>query len=244
MADGYLPVQGRLQDATLLFEGGNPITAASIHIRRFRPGTSLPRALDADLTGVRIGAGHPLVAPLAQPLHELGYPMLMGDMRIQWSRRGEKQDAWTVDLMLRMDDAGQLGLSARLDRVNAEGVLLALEKPLNWLLVLPAVELVALRCDYRDRGLFERTLGYAARAHGQPPEAVRGAWQRQLEALSLSEADPKVQAVWRSLAAYCRHPGRITILTGLLHPVPLGQLWWLRQPRDFIQRLALECRVE
>lgn len=240
----FFALQGHLQEATLLFEDGGPITAQSIHVRRFRPGDPLPRVLEADVAGVRIGADHPLVAPLAQDLRELGYAILNGDIQIQWWRRGEQQEAWTVDLMLRMADAGELGLSARLDRVNAEGVLLALENPLNWLLVLPAVELVALRCDYRDQGLFERALAVAARAHGQPPEIMRGAWQRQLQAQSLAEEDPRVQAFWRSLAAYCRHPGRIIILAGLPHPVPVGQLWWLRRPRDIIQRLALECRVE
>lgn len=240
----FFSIQGHLRNATLLFEnGGDPITAQTIHVRRFRPGGALPRDVVVDLTGVRVDAAHPLLAPLAQTLDALGYALLEGDIGIEWERRGEKQEAWTVDLTLRMAAAGELALSARLAKINAEGVLLALENPLNWLLVLPAVEIVALHGDYRDQGLFDRALAAEAREHGQPPEVMRDIWQRQLQARSRAEEDANVRAVWEALAAYVRQPGRIVILTELPQPVPVGQIWWLRQPRDVIRRLALACRA-
>jgi hypothetical protein len=184
------------------------------------------------------------VAPLEKSLRELGYPALTGDLELRWDRRGEKQEEWTVDLRIRVADAGEMVLSVRLDKVNAQGVALALENPFNWLLVLPAIELVAAQCDYRDKGLFERALLDAARKQGQRPEAVRKALLNHLRLRTQTEKDPHIQAVWRSTEAFCRHPERIILHTRLPRPVPLGQLLWIRQPRDLIRGLALESRTE
>lgn len=239
----FFSLQARLSDATLDFANDiAPISVDSIHLRRFRPGDRLPRILDADLDGVTVNSVHPLV-PFGKRLQDLGYHVMRGDLHIQWERRGDTQDAWDINLMLKLAEAGEMLLSTHLAKVNAEGVALALAKPYNWLMVLPVVELIELRCDYVDQGLFDRVMKAAAGAREQSPEAFREALRHQLQVQRQHEKDPDIQAVWQSLEAFCRHPGRISLRTDLTRPIPLGQLWWLRRPEDFIQRLALECRV-
>jgi hypothetical protein len=237
-------LQCRLQNAVLLFEEPHDnIAVEAIHVRRFRPGASLPRILDARLTGVALNADHPLMASLTPQLQRLGYAVIKGNIELQWIRRGAKQETWDVDLMLQAANAGELTLSTRLEKVNAEGVVMALGAPLNWLLVLPAVELVSAQAAYLDEGLFRRAMAEAARRRGQRPEAVRRALLQRLEAEIQGEMNPGVRSFWQSAAAFSRQPGRFAVHTNLSQPVPLGQLLWSRQPRDVIQRLALESRT-
>jgi len=239
----FFSLQARLQNIRLDFaEGIAPMTAETVHIRRFRPGTPFPRVMDATLDGIDLDNAHPFL-PFGQALQDLGYATLRGDLHIQWKLSGENQEDWGVHLMLEMADMGKIALSFQLAKVNAEGVALALAQPYNWLLVLPAVELIDLQCDYRDDGLFDRAIRAAARAREQSPEAFREALQHRLQMQLASETDPRVQSVWQSLAAFCRQPGRIRLRTHLPRPIPLGQLWWVRRPQEFIQRLALESRA-
>ena len=241
----YFSLQCQIHGASLLFAGtAEEIPLQTIHIRRFRPGGRLPRALDAALYGVRIETRLPLMAPLREPLQRLGYHTLTGDLQIQLERRGENKEAWAIDLTLRVAEAGGLTLSIRLDKVNADGVAMALASPLNWLLVLPPVELVQGSCDYEDHGLLARTLADAAREQKRRPEQVREALLEYLRRQAQSAKKPGVQAVWRSLEVFCRNPRRIKLQTGLSRPIPLGQLLWMRQPSAFIGGLAIESAME
>jgi hypothetical protein len=240
----YFALQADLQNVALDFANGiPPITADTAHIRRFRPGNRFPRALDAAMRGIVLNAGHPLL-PFGNGLRDLGYPVLKGDLHIQWERHGDTPDDWNLNLMLKMAAAGEMVLSLQLAKVNTEGIMLALREPYNWLMVLPAIELIELRCSYVDEGLFERAVYAAALDRGQAPQVFLEALQRQLEALRQREEDFRVRSVWQSLEAFCSRPGRIRLQTNLTHPIPLGQLWWLRRPEEFIRHLALECRVD
>ena len=241
----YFSLQCEIHGASLLFAGtAEEIPLQTIHIRRFRPGDRLPRALDAAFYGVQIETRQPLMAPLRQPLEDLGYHVLTGDLQIQLERHGENKEEWALDLTLRVAEAGRLRLSIRLDKVSAEGVAMALANPLNWLLVLPPVELVQGSCDYEEQGLFERALMNAAREQNRPPEQVREALLQNLRRQAQSEENPAVQAVWRSLETFCRNPKRITLQTRLSRPMPLGQILWIRQPNDFIRGLGVESTAE
>ena len=240
----FFSFQAHLQNVKLDFANGiAPITIDAIHIRRFRPGDRLPRILDVALDGVVAPSAHPLLVPFGQRLRELDYPIVHGDLHIQWTRRGTILDTWDLDLAFNMADAGDMALALNLAKVNLEGVFLALQKPVNWLMVLPSMELMAFRGSYLDRGMFERAARVAARDRGQTPQALRMALQRQLQIEGQNEKDPYVRSVWQTLDAFVRHPDRIHLRTNLAAPIPLGQLWWLRRPRDVIQRLGLECRV-
>jgi hypothetical protein len=236
-------VQARLRNVTLDFENGiDAITANAVHIRRFRPGNQFPRVLDVAMDGVVLNAAHPLL-PFGPKLRDLGYTMLRGDLHTQWERRGETQNVWDLSMVLKLAEAGELALSFQLAKVNAEGIALALAQPYNWLMVLPAVELIDFRGRYREGGLFERAVRALARTRGQTPEDFREALQQRLHLQAQRETNPAVQSVWQSLGAVFRHPDRIRLHTDLTRPVPLGQLLWLRHPRDIIQRLGLKCRV-
>jgi hypothetical protein len=186
----------------------------------------------------------PLLAPLRQALQNLNYRRLTGDLQIRLERRGEDHTEWEIDLVLRIVDAGTVALSARLNKINADGVAMALNNPLNWLIVLPPVEWVQGKLTYGDDGLFDRILIDAARRQGRPPEQVREALLQTLQMRLKTEKEPGVQAVWQSLITFCRHPGHITLKTRLPRPRPLGQLLWVRQPRDVIRGLAIESTVD
>jgi hypothetical protein len=239
----FFALQAHIQNVTLDFENGiAPITASAVHIRRFRPGTQFPRVLDVALQGVVLDTGHPSL-PFGQKWRDLGYSMLHGDLYIQWERRGENQDVWDVNTTLKIAEAGEMAFSFELAKVNAEGVALALAQPYNWLMVLPAIELIDLQGTYLEGGLFGRAVRALAHTRDQSPDAFREALQHRLQMQAQRETNPSVQSVWQSLAAFCRHPDRIRLRTDLKRPIPLGQLLWLHQPRDVIQRLGLECRV-
>ena len=238
-------LQAKIEEAALLFaDAADEIQLQTVHIRRFRPGDRLPKTLDAAIDGFRIDRHQPLLAPLRQALHDLGYQKLTGDLQIRLERRGEDHTEWEIDLVLRIVDAGTVALSTRLNKINADGVAMALDNPLNWLMVLPPVEWVQGKLTYGDDGLFDRILIDAARRQGRPPEQVREALLQTLQMRLQTEKEPGVQAVWQSLITFCRQPGRITLRTRLPQPRPLGQLVWVRQPRDLIRRLAIESTVD
>lgn len=241
----YFSLQCRIHDASLLFAGStDDIPMQMIHLRRFRPGDQLPQAFDVTLYGVRVETRHPLMAPLRQSVQRLGYHALAGDLRLQLERLGVEKDEWAIDLALQMAQAGGLTLSMELDNVREEGVIMALASPLNWLLVLPPVKLVHGSITYEDKGLFKRALGVAAREHQRQPEQIRDALLNHLRRQTRSEKDPGIQAVWQSLADFCQNPKRITWQTRLPRAIPLGQLLWMRQPRDLMGGLSIESRTD
>ena len=240
----YFSLQCRIHDAALLFDGdAGDIALQMIHIRRFRPGGRLPRVLEAALHGVHLKSSHPLTASLQPWLQRLGYDALTGELQIQWVRQGEKPERWEVDLTLAVADAGDMRLAFRWDKVNMQGVALALDNPLNWLMVLPPIELIDATVTYRDQGLWERLLIDIARQEGRRPEDVRTDLIMALQRQARIENDPAVRAVWQSLERFCRQPGRIIFRTRLAQPLPLGQFLWMRQPEDVIRRLAMEART-
>ena len=241
----YFSLQCKIHDASLAFAGtGDEIPIRMIHLRRFRPGDQLPQALDVTLYGVRIESRHPLVAPLKQSVRRLGYHALAGDLHLQLERRGEDKKEWAIHLALQIAEAGGVTLSMQLDNLREEGVLMALASPLNWLLVLPPVKLVQGTIIYEDRGLYERALGVAAREHQRRPDQIRDTLLNHLRRQSQTEKDPGVRAVWDSLADFCQNPKRITLQTRIPRPMPLGQLLWMRQPRDFIGGLSIESTTD
>ena len=238
-------LQAKIEEAALLFaDAAEEIQLQTVHIRRFRPGDRLPKALDATIDGFEMDRHQPLLAPLRQALQNLNYRRLTGDLQIRLERRGEDHTEWEIDLVLRIVDAGTVALSTRLDKLNADGVAMALDNPLNWLIVLPPVEWVQGKLTYEDDGLFDRILIDAARRQGRPPQQVREALLQTLHMRLQTEKEPGVQAVWQSLITFCRHPGHITLKTRLPRPRPLGQLLWVRQPRDVIRGLAIESTVD
>jgi hypothetical protein len=240
----YFSLQCRIHDAALLFDGAaGDIPIEMIHIRRFRPGEPLPRVLDAALSGVRLEAGQPLTAALQPMLQRLGYRELRGDLQVRWVRQSETPARWDLDLGLAIADAGQMRLSYRLDKVNMQGVALALDNPLHWWMVLPPVELIEARGTYDDQGLWARILIDLAQQQERRPAEVRAALAEMMQRQAHIEEDPAVQAVWRSLERFCRQPKGIVLRTRLARPVPLGQLLWMRRPRDMIRALALEVTV-
>jgi hypothetical protein len=240
----YFALQCKVQGASLLFnDSAEEIQLQMIHVRRFRPGDRLPQALDATIDGFQIDRHQPLMAPLRQNLQDLGYHSLTGNLQIRLERRGEDKMAWKIDLALRIVGAGTMALSMQLNKVNANGVAIALATPLNWLMVLPPVEWVQGIVTYEDDGLWDRILIDAARKQGRRPQQIRDALLQNLHMRLQTEKDPVVQAVWQSLLTFCRHPGRITVQTRLPQPMPLGQLLWVRQPRDAIRVLAIESKA-
>lgn len=240
----YFGLQGQLHDATLLFaRPDDDIPVARIHIRRLQPGTRLPRALDAAVQGFSLRTDHPLLGPLRSDLQALGYASLTGDVEMRWVRQGETRESWDLDLVLRVASAGELTVSIRLDKVNPEGVALALENPFNWFVVLPAVELVKAGASFKDLGLAERALTAAAHARGQRPEDFREALSRNLAMRAQQAGEPAEQAFWHALATFGRHPGSVGFGTRLPRPLPLGRLVWMRTPGDVVRGLALESRT-
>ena len=241
----YFAWQGDIHGAVLRF--ANPsenIVSRKIRIKRFRPGNPFPRVLEAQGDGVKINSHHSLLAAARVSLDRLGYRQIEGEISIRWIRTGEHQEDWTVDLMLRVVGAGDVGLSLQSGKVNAEGIAAAMGNPLNWLMVLPPIELVEGKLVYQDRGLADRILELAAREQGRPPEDIRKTLLYNLQTKSQTEPDPKVRAVWQSLAAFWRRPGQITLQTRLERPLPLGQLLWMRQPQEIIRGLAIESTVD
>jgi hypothetical protein len=240
----YLSLQCEVRDARLLFAHMNDtVPVQSLHIRRFRPGTPFPRALAADVRGVVLDARQPALAPLRNDLRTLALERLTLDGKLQWIREGEKVEHWRVTLILQAVGTGKMVFGVDLDKVNPRGVALALESPVNWLLVLPSMELVAAGGRYEDRGWVERVLTTAARRQGRSPEEVRKALVERFEARSLAARAPVVQAFWQALADFSRRPGGLLFQTRLPRPLPLGQLLWMRDPAAIVRGLALEVET-
>ncbi len=241
----HFSLECRIHRAALLFDDPrDAVPFEQIHIRRFRPGKPLPRQFDVLMEGFRLASSHPLATPLRPYLQGVVNHRLQGNVQIGWHRQSGSTAAWSLGLSAQIADLGDVQLAFRLDKVNANGVALALNNPLNWLMVLPGVELVGGRCLYKDQGLFNRILTNQADIQGRRPEQIRAAMRDDLQRRLDTEKNPGVQAVWRSLMLFCQDPGRIIISIRPPNPIPLGQLLWLRQPRDFIQRLAVESMVE
>ena len=240
----YLSLQCDVRDVRLLFAGmDDTIFVQALHIRRFRPGTPFPRILEAAVRGVVLAAGQPALAPLEEDLRTLALDTLTLDGTLQWTREGEKEERWRVALALQAAGTGKMAFRLDLDKVNPRGVALALESPLNWLLVLPPMALVAAGGRYEDRGWVERVLSTTARRQGRSLEEVRKAFVKTFQARSQAARAPEVRAFWQALADFSRRPGRLSFQTRLPRPLPLGELLWMRDPAAIVRGLALEVET-
>lgn len=240
----YLSLQGEIRDARLHFAHPNDsVPVQVLYIRRFRPGTPFPRALAVDVRGVVLDARQPLLAPLRDDLKALALERLTLEGMLQWTREGEKVERWRVTLALQAAGTGKVVVGVDLDKVNPRGVALALESPVNWLLVLPSMELVAAGGRYEDQGWVEQVLAMAARRQGRSPEAVRKAVVEGFQARSRAARAPVVQVFWQTLADFSRRPGRLLFQTRLPRPLPLGQLLWMQDPAALVRGLALEVET-
>jgi hypothetical protein len=214
-----------------------------IHVRRFRPGSNLPRVLDVALYGVPLDTRLPWIAPLRAPLERLGYASSLADIHLEGERSVSPQESWDLNAVIKVAGAGNAALSLRLDKVNAEGVALALANPYNWLMVLPAAELHEGRFSYDDQGLVERIVIDQAKKRELTPETVRSEWLIDIRKRAQREKTPRVQAFWNAIADFCQSPGEIVFHTVLTDPVPLGRLLWMRQPKDIILGLSVDSQT-
>ena len=237
----YLSLECEVQDAVLLFAGvADAIPLGTLHVRRFQPGSPFPRVLEAAVRGAVIHARQPALAPLRDSLQTLAIETLTLDASVRWAREGEETERWRMGLDLQSAGFGRAVFAFRLDKVNPEGVALALEKPVNWFLVLPPMKLVAASGRYEDRGWVERLLTVAARRQGRPPEEVQKALAQNFQVRAQGAREPVVRAFWQALEDFSRHPGRLAFQTRLSRPLPLGQLMWMRETEAVVRGLALE----
>lgn len=239
----YLSLQCDVQDALLLFAGiGDAIPVQTLQIRRFRPGKPFPRMLETAVRGLVLDARQPALAPLRETLRSLALEALSVDGELQWTREGANGERWRVDLTLQSAGIAKVAVNLDLDKVNPQGVALALASPVNWLLVLPPVQLVAARGRYEDQGWSGRLLQRTARRQGRSPEEVREAIVENLEVQARAARAPEVRGFWQALADFSRRPDHLSFQTRLPHPLPLGQLLWMQEPAPIVRALALEVK--
>jgi hypothetical protein len=240
----HLSLQCRIMKARLLVDNGRiELPIQEIHIRRLRPGGRLPRALHVALHGIRLDTRMAAMRKLREPLMRLGYPEPRMDLSLNWERRGEPLESWDLEGTMHVADAGNATVRLRMDKVNGDGVALALTNPINWLMVIPSVELLEGRFAYDDEGLARRALDDWARSNGQAPETARAALMSNFHQRGLAAHDPRVRSFWQTMAAFTRTPGQIVLHTELQEPFPLGRLLWMRQPEAVIRGLSIASRA-
>jgi hypothetical protein len=242
----YFALQCDVQNPEWRFDAaGDSISARTLQIRRFRPGRTLPRILDVTVDGLVLDVRRPTLAGLRPSLQPLGFNRVTVNADLSWISEGDPQGSWTVEAALQIPDAGQARVSVRMDKVNIRGVALALKNPLNWLVVLPAMELVAASGAYEDRGLLERAIGAAARRNNQPPDEMHRTIVKELQTRSQAAQDPQVRAFWQALAAsFTRPPAPLTFEARLRRPLPLSRLLWVRTPADAVRALNLAVHAQ
>lgn len=242
----YFALQCDVQNPEWRFDAaGDSISARILQVRRFRPGRTLPRILDITVEGLVLDVRRPILADLRPTLQPLGFDRVTVNADLSWVREGDPQGSWAVDAALQILDGGQARVSVRMDKVNIRGVALAVKNPLNWLMVLPAMELVAASGAYEDRGLLGRAIGAAARRNKQPPDEMHRTIAKELQIRGQSAQDMRVRAFWQALAAlFTRPPAPLTFEARLRRPLPLSRLLWVRTPADAVRALNLEVRAE
>lgn len=240
----YFSLQCDLQNVVLLF--ANPddsITARSLSVGRWRTGKVLPRALDVTIHDLLLDARHPVLAPLRHHLLALDLDKLTISADLSWMREGAQEELWTVKALLEIAETAQISIALLLDKVNARGVALALENPVNWLLVVSAARLVTANGRYEDRGLLGRAVEAAAHRQGRRPEEIRRAVMRETGRRARAAQEPQVRTFWRVLSDVSRQPVPLMFETRLMQPLPLVRLLWVRRLEDAVRSLNLEVRA-
>ena len=115
----HFSLQCRIETVRLLLDNGRiELPIREIHIRRFRPGSDLPRALDVVFSGVQLDTRLSWMENLRPSLERLGYTASRVDLKLEWERSDGPQASWDLATVVHVDGAGNADLSLRLDKVN------------------------------------------------------------------------------------------------------------------------------
>lgn len=216
--------------------GAAPIPIRRIHLKRFAAGEILPDHLDVSLYAARLPHRHPAVAPVAHLLTRLEMQTLDMDMHVALARDAAREKSWRGHLELQVQQAGILRIALAVENLDVNGILRALDNPLNWMMVLPPVAIRAAALEFEEGGLVGRIVADRARRTGTTPMAAR----RQLAAeIERAARQRKILPLGAPLAAFVTAPVRIGYHTGNPEPVYLGRLIWSAKARDWVTPLQV-----
>ena len=226
-----------LREVRLVSTGGiDPIPIRLVDLNRFTPGRPLPRHLSLALRDVRMSAVHPAVAPLQDLLEHLGLENLALDLDLNLEQIPNPVNSWRGHVELRIQQAGTLRLALAVDNLNANGILRAIENPVEWWRVLPPIGIRAGVVEFEDEGLVERIVAARARHTGLTPSAARRLVRADIEAAAQRYG---ILPLGRLLSEFAAAPARIGYYTGNTEPVYMGRLLLSRDVRDGLTALQV-----
>jgi hypothetical protein len=231
------PLGLELVQVTLKSSGSvDPIPIRRAKLTRFTPGQALPRQLSVFLDDIRIPATHPALEPLRAPLQRLALKSLDMDLDLRLVQVASQAKAWRGQVELQVQQAGTLRVALAVDNLDMDGVLRAIDHPVNWMTVLPPTGIRAMALEYEDDGLVDRMVVDRARRTGQPPAAARQHFRQTIEAAARRE---KILPLGRLLSTFVADPIRIGYYTGNSEPVYLGRLLWARRIGGWLHPLEV-----
>ena len=217
-------------------DGAAPIPIDRIHLKRYTAGYVLPDQLAFSLYAARIPRRHPAAAQVAHLLTRLGIQALDVDLHVQMSRDAAREASWNGYLELHVRQAGILRIALAVENLNVNGILRALDNPLNWVAVLPPVGIRTAALEFEEGGLMGRIVADHARRTGVPLAVAR----RQIaENIDRAARKLRIRPLGEPMAAFVAAPVRIGYHSGNPEPVYLGRLLWSRKVRDWLGPLQV-----
>lgn len=226
-----------LRQVTLQPAGGAaPIPINHAHLEHFQPGRTVPDRLTLNLDGIRVHQTHPAADPIRNLMQRLDLKTLTMDLHIRLAHDEKQANAWRGHVELQINHAGILRIAMAIENLEADGVLRALDNPLNWMAVLPPVGIRTIAGEFEDDGLVDRIVADRARRTGLTPAAARQRIRKELETAARKK---KMSQLGGLLSEFVADPVRIGYYSGNPQPVYLGGLLWSRKVRDWLRALQI-----
>ncbi len=229
-----------IHDLHIEIVGGFGFSIDEFELSRFEHVGGLPLSVAVSVRGARFSLAQEPFAGMAERIRGLGYDMLVLDYSMDFDYDQESRHFMLDKLMLRVRDAGELGMRLNLSNVDLKSLLAG----------GPAVMFMAIdhgELCYEDHSLLGRILeSLAADEQVSSKEVVETLEHGLMESekQAVGNGDKFSVALLRCVRTFLKQPGTISIQANPAEPVAIMQLMVLDDPLEVFRALNLHVTVE
>ncbi len=235
----FFTMSTTIRDLHIEIVGGSGFNIDEFELSRFEHIGGVPVSVAVSVRGAHLSLAQEPLAAQAERIRELGYDLLVLDYNMDFDYDQDSRRFVLDDLMLRVRDAGELGVSLNLSNVDFESLLAGGPS-----VMFMAVDQGELR--YEDHSLVGRILeSLAAEEQVSPEEVVETLDLGLLESekLAVGNGDEFSAVLLRCVRSFLKKPGAISLHADPAKPVAIMQLMLLDDPLEVFRALNLHATV-
>ncbi len=177
------------------------------------------------IEGIQLAAPAKADSPVAMVLSGLKYPALKGEIACLSDSDNARKSFKMEPCAFSIPGAGTLSFTMSLSGLDLSAAS-GLDNAAAFLEALATASFDWVRIVYKDEGLTNRAIAFAAQSQGAPEAAFRQGMVAQIQqgGAVYGAGSPRVQAVVNAVATFLSRPGTLTVSLEPSAPVPFGSL--------------------